>query len=469
MFESDAGEPGQPVLTTADLRALLTRLPGLDVGVPDDERIEQLGLLESLKAAAAGVQARVAVAFDDSQRAQQAARGVPAREQGRGVAAQVALARRESPHQGSRHLGLAKALHLELPHTGGHLASGVVSEWRATLVARETAHLDPDTRRRVDAAVAAELPGWGDRRVVREVRTLAQRLDPTSSAKRAARAAHDRRVTIRPAPDTMTLLTAVLPVAQGVAAYAALDAAAKAAAASGDGRGRGQVMADTLVERLTGQASAAAVPFEVQLVMTDRTLLGGSDEPAQVPGHGPVPAWLTRRLLSGRPDESGGLATGTEATADEAAVWVRRLYASSDGNSLVSMDSRRRRFSGQLRRFLVARDQTCRTPWCDAPIRDGDHAHPSRTGGATDAANGQGLCRACNLAKEAPGWKARTLDPAPAQRHTVETTTPAGHSYQSAAPHPPGWDPWPQPPEEHADAPGARSVLEEWCAALLVA
>jgi hypothetical protein len=267
----------------------------------------------------------------------------------------------------------------------------------------------------------------------------------------------------------MTLLTAVLPVAQGVAAYAALDAAAKAAAASGDGRGRGQVMADTLVERLTGQASAAAVPFEVQLVMTDRTLLGGSDEPAQVPGHGPVPAWLTRRLLSGRPDESGGLATGTEATADEAAVWVRRLYASSDGNSLVSMDSRRRRFSGQLRRFLVARDQTCRTPWCDAPIRDGDHAHPSRTGGATDAANGQGLCRACNLAKEAPGWKARTLDPAPAQRHTVETTTPAGHSYRSAAPHPPGWDPWPQPPEEHADAPGARSVLEEWCAALLVA
>ena len=36
--------------------------------------------------------------------------------------------------------------------------------------------------------------------------------------------------------------------------------------------GAGQIMADTLVERVTGQASADRVPVEVQLVITDRSL-----------------------------------------------------------------------------------------------------------------------------------------------------------------------------------------------------
>ena len=40
---------------------------------------------------------------------------------------------------------------------------------------------------------------------------------------RAARAEADRTVTIRPAPDTMTYVTALLPVAKGVGVYAALN------------------------------------------------------------------------------------------------------------------------------------------------------------------------------------------------------------------------------------------------------
>jgi hypothetical protein len=40
---------------------------------------------------------------------------------------------------------------------------------------------------------------------------------------RAAKAEEDRTVTIRPAPDTMTYVTALLPVAKGVGVYAALN------------------------------------------------------------------------------------------------------------------------------------------------------------------------------------------------------------------------------------------------------
>ena len=75
---------------------------------------------------------------------------------------------------------------------------------------------------------------------------------------RRRRAESERRVSLRPAPDTMSQLSALLPVAQGVAVYAALARSADTARAGGDARSRGQIMADTLVERVTGQASAPA-------------------------------------------------------------------------------------------------------------------------------------------------------------------------------------------------------------------
>ena len=91
--------------------------------------------------------------------------------------------------------------------------------------------------------------GVGERKLATAAHGIACELDPVAAARRAAKAAKDRRVSIRPAPDTMTWLTGLLPVADGVAVYAALDAAAKRAAAAGDCRSRGQVMADTLIGR----------------------------------------------------------------------------------------------------------------------------------------------------------------------------------------------------------------------------
>ena len=127
----------------------------------------------------------------------------------------------------------------------------------------------------------------------------------------------------------------------------------------------------------------------------------------------------------------------------DAQVWLRRLFTRPADGALVAMESRRRLFPDGLRRFLVLRDQTCRTPWCGAPIRHGDHVIPVETGGETSAANGQGLCEACNQAKQAPGWRAR---PGPGGAgHTVEITTPTGHTYTSRPPPPPGRRPRARP------------------------
>ncbi len=418
------------LLTTAELRGWVARLSDLDAGVGDAERVDQLRLLEELKGAAAAAQARVTSAFARSQ-----VEADPAQE-GRGVAAQVALARRDSPHRGGRHVGLATALVAEMPHTLAALSRGQISEWRATLMVRETAVLSVEDRRRVDVRLAGRLEDLGDGGVEREARRLAYELDPGSILRRGRRAEADRRVTLRPAPDTMTLLTGFLPVAQGVAAYAALTRDADQLRQHGDPRSRGQLMADLMVARLTGQETNTGVPVEVQVVMSDRALLADDHTAAYLVGGGPIPAGLARDLV-----------------ADAAQVWVRRLYASPVDATLVAMDSRRRAFDGKLRQFLVTRDQTCRTPWCDAPIRHADHITSAADNGTTSAANGQGLCEACNYTKALPGWSSRTVRAGP--RHEVVTTTPTRHTVHSRAPALPGW----KPPRSRLEAAFTKLLL----------
>ncbi|MCC9193275.1 HNH endonuclease [Arthrobacter sp. zg-Y916] len=516
-------------LSAENVRAFSTALADADLSeTADPQLIDLMRVLEELKSAAAAVQARAAAAFDASQRRTQSRAGVPAEHLGRGVGSQVALARRDSPHRGSRHLGLGKALVHEMPYTLAALSSGVLSEWRATLLVRETACLDVEDRRRVDELICkdpASLEGLGDRKLIARIRTITQTIDPASQVRRNAKAVSDRYVSCRPAPDTMSYLTGLLPVAQGVAVYAALSRAADSLRASGDGRGRGQIMADTLVERVTGQDTADQVPVEVQLVITDRTLLsdvlfpqrqtGGdrvpgapetkADTPAYFPGYGTIPGAWARNLISsalgtgegrhasppgirlqgsppgtsrqasppgtrlpsqplrdtlGVPDkeQAGGdtpagaglkhkralvpvLVTVPEPSS---LVSLRRLYLDPFNGELTAMESKARAFPAGLARMIRTRDRTCRTPWCDAPIRHIDHIRPRAEGGPTSYTNGQGLCEACNHAKEAPGWNAttirsmRTARTGSGRRHTVRITTPTGHTYTSAAPPLPG-------------------------------
>src|SRR6185312_15577560 len=193
------------------------------------------------------------------------------------ISAQVGLARRVSPFHANRYVGWSTILTTELPCTFAALQAGRVSEWRAMLVARETLFLSREHRLQVDAELAPQLEDLGDLRVVAEARKIGYRLDPGGFVARSKAAEKDRHVNLRPAPDAMARLTALLPVAQGVACLRALQQAADTAIAKGEPRGRGQVMADTLVERVTGQSRAADVPVEVNVVLGADTLLGASD------------------------------------------------------------------------------------------------------------------------------------------------------------------------------------------------
>jgi Domain of unknown function (DUF222) len=420
MFESR-----QSVEAPEDLvRGAASALSRIGTGADDTARIDLIRALEELKCVAEGAQAVLAAAFDRSQREAEASAGVPEERRGRAVAAQVALARRESPHRGRQHVGLALVLRDEMPCTDAALRAGRITEWRATLLARETACLSREDRAEVDRRLAGDqdaVEGMGEGELVARAREVAYELDPVSFVERRRRAEADRRVSLRPAPDVMSQLSALLPVRDGVAVWAVLSRAAEAAKAAGDERSRGQIMADTLVARVLGGGATASAPgLMINVVVPDSVLLGDDHGFGWVEHFGPVPGDLLREWIAANAEEG----------VDQ---WVRRLYATPATGALVAMDQKGRRFEGALADYLRLRDGRCRTRWCGAPVRHLDHVHDHADGGQTSAANGQGLCEACNYTKQAPGWSAR---PRPGPRHTVETVTPTGHRYTSTAP---GW------------------------------
>ncbi|MER7604801.1 DUF222 domain-containing protein [Nocardioides sp. NPDC127503] len=401
-------------------------LAGPPAGASEGELVDWIARLEEVKCTAEAVQAEAAVRLEEAVRARQVEAGVPARKLGEGVASQIALARRVSPERGAKLLGLAKILIGEMPHTFALMKAGLFSQWQATILARETACLSLEDRRVIDHELCA--PGLSDqpakavsmglRQLENAAKKLAITLDQASVVARAANAEKDRRVSLRPAPDTMTWLGALLPVKDGVAVFAALDQAAKTAAAAGDERTRGQVMADTLVDRVTGRAQGAKPRIEVKIVMTADSLTNDADQPAMVEGYGPVPAAWARDALA------------------DAEVFVRRLFTDPAGQ-LIAMESRSRKAPEGLAEFIATRDGgICRTNGCDAPIRNIDHVERHADGGATSAANLQGLCERCNQAKEALGWQAR-----PGPDGSITTITPTGHTYTS--PPPETWAPDP--------------------------
>ncbi|MFD6445719.1 HNH endonuclease [Promicromonospora sp. NPDC060204] len=402
-------------------------------GAVQAEWVDLLGELEAVKNAITATQARITVALDEATRAEEARQSIRAERRGRGVPNQVGGALRVSPHAGAGFVSTSRVWVTQMPHTFAALQSGVLSQWRATLLVQETSHLSLEHRALIDEEICgpahlAELARMGTRRLVARIKELAARLDVHACVKRNAKAVSERRVSVRPAPDLMVYLTALVPMAQGVQAYAQLKAHADAAKAGGDERGAGQIMADTLIERVTTRDPGHAndVPVTINLLVSDDTLLAGGSQPAVVvegapAGAGVVPAPVARNLAA--------------HAIETDAAWLRSIYVNPRGRLLATTSTSRFHPQG-LASLLRAREQgICATTWCDAPVRHADHVTPYAEGGLTSLDNGQGLCARCNHAKQAPGWSQKTAQLG--GRHAVETVTPTGHTYVSVAPEPP--------------------------------
>ncbi|WP_336857286.1 HNH endonuclease signature motif containing protein [Sinomonas albida] len=171
-------------------------------------------------------------------------------------------------------------------------------------------------------------------------------------------------------------------------------------------------------------ASPGGIRTEIVVTVPARTLTGESDAPAEILGYGALDAPAARQL------------------AAQASTWTTMWV---DPDSRIPLALGRRRYTPTLaiRRFLGARDRTCRFPGCDkpAPSTEADHTTPWQHGGTTDAANLALLCREHHRLKSLGHWKLRQLEPTPADK-------PDSSAVAAPAPHPNlGMGSEPAPPE----------------------
>ena len=252
-------------------------------------------------------------------------------------------------------------------------------------------------------------------------------------------------------------------------------------------------MADALVERSTG-TPGGITGVEIQLVMTDRTLLQADSEPARLPGYGTVPAGWARTLINGTAHATGATAgssldnlarlAGTDHDCGSAAAqWPtgtrqsRRQYPaggavpeppsmtprSTSGSAgstptrgtgeLVAMDSRARIFPPGLRRLIQTRDDTCRTPYCDAPIRHLDHIIPWHHGGQPPRPTAPASAKPATTPKKPPAGP-----PSHAQDHGTPSNSPPPPATPTTPPHHPCRDRQPTKPARSPAATAATSA-----------
>ncbi|WGH82947.1 HNH endonuclease [Auritidibacter ignavus] len=400
------------------------------------EAIDLLSTAEELTRTLDGIKATITAQLYRLRIEAETADRLPASRRGSGLGAEIALARRVDQRTGAKLLRAARALTDSLPQALTSMIHGGLSEAAALTLVRDTQGIDADHRRAIDQHLADDYATLTPTELGQRAQAHAQRLDPETMDRQASAQRTKRNVKTSPAGPGMGTLNAYLPAEQAAACHATLQRDARRMLQSGDElRSEEQLMADLLVERVTGQSSAPAVPAQIKLVMTDRTLFGTDQTVARIPGVGTLPAYIARQWVA----------------HPKAKVLLNRLFTAPGTGHLVAMESSARLFPPGLKELIRLRDDLCRTPGCENPIQELHHAVRYADGGPTSFANGQGLCRVCNQTKEKKRWKHLST----VEDITVET--PTGHRYRRpTAPVLPGLDlsdPDPPPDPEHPPEP----------------
>ena len=147
----------------------------------------------------------------------------------------------------------------------------------------------------------------------------------------------------------------------------------------------------------------------IQVVVPYSTLIGADDQPAELVGHGPIPASLAR-----------------EAAAD--GVW-RRLVTDPLSGTLLDHGRTTYHPPAGLADHIRARDVHCRFAGCRKRATDAelDHVIAWSDGGVTSEPNLAAYCTHHHRLKHHAGWR---VDVHPDGRLTW--TTPTGHQHPTA-------------------------------------
>ncbi|WP_433122140.1 DUF222 domain-containing protein [Arthrobacter koreensis] len=156
----------------------------------------------------------------------------------------------------------------------------------------------------------------------------------------------------------------------------------------------------------TQNRNRSTVRTEVMVLINADTLAGLDENPAELNGYGPISAETARAMIL------------------DALHWTPLIQDPATGHILTV--GRTRRIPSGLKRWLQARDGTCRFPGCSVSVTHAeiDHTTPFSHGGPTDHANLEHLCPKHHRFKTLGHWTARQPEPG-----TIEWHSPTGRTY----------------------------------------
>lgn len=347
------------------------------------------------------------------------------------TSAEVGAAMNMPPMDASKLVAQADALDNRLPRLAALLSAGEVDWPTARLIIRRTELVDDDLIARIDEEMADRLRRWhtwSRRRVTNAVDELICSIDPEAAKERRASSERDRYVTVTSQPDGSAHVRGRLPATAGVAFDKRLTDMAKAVCAR-DSRTLAQRRADALTALLDGRGLAcdcaqpdcpargsdepSSIRTVVNVITSEETLLGQSDQPGYLEGFGVIDADLVRDIA----EDAALCPLGPPSVTPEEAV--------------------RYQPTAEVDRWVRLRDLTCRFAGCDRPVTTCDldhttpfnHADPS-AGGLTVPWGLSDYCREHHRLKTfhggPEGWRDEQLDDG-----TIVWTSPTGRTYRT--------------------------------------
>ena len=326
---------------------------------------------------------------------------------------ELAPALRVSPGSARNRLAGLRRI-AELHRLSDAVNTGLVIGWHAHLLATDLRHLPQADQvtvidqllDRVEARRPKGLRDWTLSDLRAQAKRIAARLDLNLADRRLD--CHRRRgVRLRLHGHGAASLTADLADDVAARVFNRLTALAHGLDPESDGddgpRSLEQRRADVFTDLLLGSPSAtgdAATPTtgaipatlagsEVAVVMDLVTLLHLADNPAEMPGCGPIPAEIARQL-----------AADTRWRA-----WITTTTAA--GTQVVATSPGTYRPNAALARLIRAREPECRMPGCRSQITDLDHVVPFPLGQTTPENLGP-LCRRHHRLKTHTRWRQRS-------------------------------------------------------------
>jgi hypothetical protein len=278
-------------------------------------------------------------------------------------------------------LGFAQDLVARHPRVWAALHRGQIDLPKVRVILDQTSHLDQETARQV-ADVALERAGTQTTGQLRaRIQRLAIAIDPDSARERYEVRLLDRRVVIEATEaGTANLFGMDLPAADTNAAMRRINRLARSANTADDHRTLDQIRADILLDLLNGrepsQKNDAGAVVDIRVDLT--TLAGLDDNPAEIPGWGPIIADVARQVVE----------------EQDKAEW-RITVTDGDTGRPIHVGTTRRRPTTIQRRKVEAAALTCVFPGCRMPARDCDidHRKAWTDGGPTQEHNLEPLCR----------------------------------------------------------------------------